>query len=292
MDSRLPAWAVKGLNSDVSQYIGVMSLFAAIIGSVLAFVYFQTSVELDIQNHVLRSTLWNVFFILSIIASIAAWIFVLVHESRRVAEEETRRQTELLFQEIEAHKKTDAKLQEAKEKAEAASKAKSRYVVGLSHELRTPLNAVVGYAQILERDPTVPVRRLDAVRIVRRNAEYLSGLIDGLLDISKIEAGRFQLNRNEVRIREFLEQLVDMFRMQANDKGIGFSLAIAPSVPAVVSTDENRLRQILINLLSNAIKFTDVGKVSSECRVPQPGGHLRGRGYRHRHSSARPRSHF
>ena len=262
VDSRLPAWAVKGLNSDVSQYIGVMSLFAAIIGSVLAFVYFQTSVESDIQNHVLRSTLWNVFFILSIIASIAAWIFVLVHESRRVAEEETRRQTELLFQEIEAHKKTDAKLQEAKEKAEAASKAKSRYVVGLSHELRTPLNAVVGYAQILERDPTVPVRRLDAVRIVRRNAEYLSGLIDGLLDISKIEAGRFQLNRNEVRVREFLEQLVDMFRMQANDKGIGFSLAIAPSVPAVVSTDENRLRQILINLLSNAIKFTDVGKVS------------------------------
>src|SRR5258707_11412889 len=143
-----------------------------------------------------------------------------------ISEEESRRQTELLMQEIEAHKRTDVKLQQAKEKAEAASKAKSRYVVGLSHELRTPLNAVAGYAQILERDPEIPVRRLDAIRVVRRNAEYLSGLIDGLLDISKIEAGRFHLNRNEVRLREFLLQLVDMFRLQASAKGIELKFSV------------------------------------------------------------------
>src|SRR6266568_1963024 len=106
-------------------------------------------------------------------------------------------------------------LQKAKEVAEAASKAKSRYVVGLSHELRTPLNAILGYAQLLERDASIPPRRIDAIKVVRRSAEHLSGLIDGLLDVSKIEAGRFQLNRDEVRFPEFIEQLVDMFRLQA-----------------------------------------------------------------------------
>jgi signal transduction histidine kinase/CheY-like chemotaxis protein/purine-cytosine permease-like protein len=262
VDRNLPGWVMRSLNTDISQYVGMLSLFAAIIGSVLTFVYFQVSFESDMQREILRSTLWTVFFILGIIAGIAAWLFVLVHESRRVAEEETRRQTELLMQEIEAHQRTDAKLQQAKEKAEAASKAKSRYVVGLSHELRTPLNAVVGYAQILERDPAIPVRRLDAIRVVRRNAEYLSGLIDGLLDISKIEAGRFHLNRNEVRLREFLDQLVDMFRLQAGAKGIEFRFGASDKLPPSVYTDENRLRQVLINLLSNAIKFTDVGHVA------------------------------
>jgi hypothetical protein len=125
VDRTLPAWAVKLLNNDVSQYVGVLSLFAVIIGSVLAFVYFQVSFESDQQRQILRSTLWTVFFILGIIAGIAAWLFVLVHESRRVAEEESRRQTELLMQEIEAHKRTDVKLQQAKEKAEAASKPRA-----------------------------------------------------------------------------------------------------------------------------------------------------------------------
>src|SRR5712671_2148633 len=124
-DRNLPAWVVNALNTDISQYVGVLSLFAAIIGSVLTFVYFQVSFESDVQREILRSTLWTVFFILGIIAGIAAWLFVLVHESRRVAEEESRRQTELLRQEIEAHKRTDVKLQQAKEKAEAASKPRA-----------------------------------------------------------------------------------------------------------------------------------------------------------------------
>jgi signal transduction histidine kinase/CheY-like chemotaxis protein/purine-cytosine permease-like protein len=262
MGRALPNWLVRSIKADISHFIGVLSLFAAIIGAVLLFVYFQVSFESSVHKELLRSTLWTVFFILAIVAGIVAWLFVLLHESRRVAEEEMRRQAELLMQEIEAHKRTDAKLQEAKEKAEAASKAKSRYVVGLSHELRTPLNAVVGYAQILERDPAIPTHRHDAIRVVRRNAEYLSGLIDGLLDISKIEAGRFHVNRNEVRVREFLDQLVAMFRLQAIAKGIDFTFSPSPKLPPVVYTDENRLRQILINLLSNAVKFTERGHVT------------------------------
>jgi signal transduction histidine kinase/DNA-binding NarL/FixJ family response regulator len=196
-----------------------------------------------------------------IIAGVGAWVLVLAQESRRVAEEETSRQTDLLMREIEAHQRTDAKLQRAKEVAEAANEAKSRHVVGLSHELRTPLNAILGYAQILERDPNIPARRAKAVTTIRRSTEHLSGLIDGLLDISKIEAGRFHLERNEVRTREFLDQLVEMFRLQANARQIGFEFSPPERLPFAVYTDESRLRQILINLLSNAIKFTDKGSV-------------------------------
>jgi len=232
-----------------------------VIGSVLSLVYFQVSLDSDAPKAILKSTLWTVFFILTIIAGVAAWLFVLAQDSRRVAEEESRRQTDLLMNEIEAHKRTDAKLQKAKELAEAASNAKSRHVVGLSHELRTPLNAILGYSQLLERDPELPSRRVDAVKVVRRSAEHLSGLIDGLLDISKIEAGRFHLSRNEVNTADFLEQLVDMFSLQATAKGIEFRYIPSKHLPVVVHTDENRLRQILINLLSNAIKFTDVGHV-------------------------------
>jgi signal transduction histidine kinase/CheY-like chemotaxis protein len=258
----LPQQLIRSLNTDVGHYLGVLLLFVGAIGAVLSLVFFQVSLDIGGSREVLKSTLWTVFFILTIIAGIAAWLFVLAQESRRVAEEETRRQTDLLMSEIEAHKRTDAKLQDAKEVAEAANKAKSRHVVGLSHELRTPLNAILGYAQLLERDPTIPAQRINSIKIVRRSAEHLSGLIDGLLDISKIEAGHLHLDRNEVRIADFLDELVDMFRLQASAKGIEFRYVRATRLPAVVQSDENRLRQILINLLSNAIKFTDSGHVT------------------------------
>src|SRR4029077_260428 len=225
---------IRRLNTDVGRYLGVLLLFGSVIGSVLSLVYFQVSLDPTAPKEILKSTLWTVFFILTIIAGVIAWLFVLAQDSRRVAEEETRRQTDLLMNEIEAHKRTDAKLQKAKEVAEAASKAKSRHVVGLSHELRTPLNAILGYAQLLERDTEIPARRVDAVRVVRRSAEHLSGLIDGLLDISKIEAGRFQLDRTEMHTAEFFDQLIDMFRLQATAKGLEFRHEVARSMPAVV----------------------------------------------------------
>ena len=240
----------------------------------------------------MKSTLWTVFFILTIIAGVAAWLFVLAQESRRVAEEETRRQTDLLMNEIEAHKRTDAKLQKAKEVAEAANKAKSRHVVGLSHELRTPLNAILGYAQLLERDPTIPPLRVNAIKIVRRSAEHLSGLIDGLLDISKIEAGYLHLGRDEInRIADFLDELVDMFRFRRPPRASSSAMSGRTQLPAVVQTDENRLRQILINLLSNAIKFTDAGHVRSRSDIAtrSPSSH---RGHRRRHPQERPGTDF
>ena len=134
--------------------------------------------------------------------------------------------------------------------------------MGLSHELRTPLNAVMGYAQVLERDAGLPENRRGSVQIIRRSAEHLSGLIDGLLDISKIEAGRLQVYSNEINIQDFLDQIVDMFSLQAKVKGLEFRHERARALPTHVRTDEKRLRQILVNLLSNAIKFTNEGHVS------------------------------
>ncbi len=258
----LPQSVVRLLTTQVGRYLGVLALFVGVIGAVLSLVYFLISLDLEGPRDILASTLWTVFFILIFIAGVAAWLFVLAQESRHVAEEETRRQTDLLMNEIEAHKRTDALLQKAKEAAEAANKAKSRHVVGLSHELRTPLNAILGYAQLMERDPAIPPQRVNAIKVVRRSAEHLSGLIDGLLDISKIEAGHLHLTRNEVHISDFLDEIVNMVRLQATAKGIDFHYVRAERLPAVVQTDENRLRQILINLLSNAIKFTDAGEVT------------------------------
>ncbi len=247
------------LNSQLGHYLGVFAVSAGLVALVLGLIYLQTTAAH--ANELLADVLWKVFFALTLIIGVVAWLFVLAQQSRRAAEAETRRQTTLLIQEIDAHKRTDAELQRAKEVAESANLAKSRYVVGLSHELRSPLNAISGYAQLLEQDDSLQIRPREQVRVVRRSADHLSGLIDGILDISKIEAGRLYLSRDEVRLNDFLEQLVGMFRLQAAAKGIDFVFRRPAVLPVVVYADEKRLRQILINLLSNAIKFTQSGQV-------------------------------
>jgi len=152
----LPDWAFRPLNSDVGRYLGVLFLFGSVIGGVLSLVYFQISLDSEMPKAALKSALWSVFFILTIIAGVIAWLFVLGRTAGGSRRRKPRRQTDLLMREIEAHKRTDAKLQKARRFAEAASKAKSRHVVGLSHELRTPLNAILGYSQLLERDSGLP----------------------------------------------------------------------------------------------------------------------------------------
>ncbi|MQT11595.1 hybrid sensor histidine kinase/response regulator [Segnochrobactrum spirostomi] len=259
----LPRALVARLDPRLGYYLGILALFTAVLSLVLLLVDVQVVSHAGNDAEIIRQALWAAFFILVIVGGVVAWFFVLAQDSRRVAQEESARQNTLLLKEIEAHRRTDIALQRAKEVAEAANLAKSRYLVGLSHELRTPLNAVLGYAQLLERDAADGQQTSPGgIRVIRRSAEHLSGLIDGLLDISKIEAGRLQLGRNEVRIADFLDQIVDMFRLQAQAKGLDFRFARADALPEVVRTDERRLRQILINLLSNAIKFTDAGFVS------------------------------
>jgi len=240
---------------------------AAAIGIVLTMIYLQQA-RSGIDPYTLRSVLQVVFASLLVLTAFIAWYFVLAGENQRAAEEESDRQTMMLVEEIEAHRQTDAQLQHAKEVAEAANLAKSRYIVGVSHEIRSPLNIISGYAQLIERNPNEHVE--DAVRVIRRSASHLVNLVDGLLDIARIENGSLRIERNRVHLPDLLDQVVDMFRLQAAAKGLAFEYERSPRLPTLVYTDEKRLRQILINLISNAIKYTPMGAASLTVRWRDP----------------------
>ena len=257
----LPAFLRRLVRPDVGEFLLTFVLLAGVVALVLALIGVQLATEHRFAQALLSSALRNIFGALLIVVGVASWWFHLNRLSRRAAQEETLRQTDLLLAEIDAHERTDAALKKAKEAAEAANVAKSRYVVGLSHELRTPLNAIMGYAQLLERDDALPARSRQQVTVMRRNTNHLAALIDGLLDIAKIEAGKLDLARDEVAIHALVAQVAEPFAAQALDKNIGFRVGVAPDLPPVVAVDGKRLRQILINLLSNAVKFTHQGSV-------------------------------
>ena len=260
-----PRVSIPRLHSRLAQYLGLLTVLVALLFGALALIYSQVSQGLVAQSAEAQETLYlaflKAFLTLSLFAGILAWWVVLTRESRRVAQEESDRQTQLLMQEIEAHRKTDEALQKAKEASEAANAAKSRYVTGLSHELRTPLNSILGYTQILQRDAGMPGQHQDALATIFRSGSHLLSLIDGLLDVAKIEAGKLNLELTEIPFPEFIHQLERMFTPQAEEKGLRFRLETSGRMPAVVRGDEKRVRQILINLLGNAVRFTDSGEV-------------------------------
>jgi len=203
---------------------------------------------------------------LALVAGVVAWWLVLAHKSRQVAQEEANRQTQALRREIESHRQTDLQLQQAKRQADAANQAKSRYITTISHELRTPLNSILGYAQLLEDDEAMPPARRQAVRVIRRGGDHLLTLIEGTLDIARIESGKLRLEVRPMRFADTMDEVARLFELQAAAKGIAFrcefsSLGDAAGVPACVRADEKRLRQILINIVGNAIKFTREGSV-------------------------------
>lgn len=254
------------INIRLINFIALLCVVAGVTGILLSLIY-ANSITPDLAvNEFLSQTLWKVFFILMIVAGVISWLFVLAHESRIVAEEESQRQNRLLVEEIDAHKKTDRALQKAKENAEAANNAKSRYLTGISHELRTPLNAILGYAQLLDQDEQIPPQKKHQVKVIQRSAEHLTDLIEGLLDISKIEAGRLEIQKDVFNLNAMMNQIVDMFRLQAQENGLDFHYKRTTPLPDLVQGDEKRVRQILINLLSNAVKFTTQGEVELSIR--------------------------
>ncbi len=158
--------------------------------------------------------------------------------------------------------KREEKLSYAKEAAEAANKAKSAFLANMSHELRTPLNAILGYAQFLQKDLSVTKHQKDRLQIIHKSGDHLLSLINDILDLSKIEAGRIELSPIEFSMSDFINDINLMFQMRAEQKGIGFYYEISPHLPEYVRGDEVRIRQILINLLGNAVKFTEEGSVT------------------------------
>ncbi len=152
-------------------------------------------------------------------------------------------------------------LKRSKEAAEIANRTKSEFLANMSHEIRTPMNAILGFSDLLQSSTTDP-RSQGYLEAIRSSGKTLMSLINDILDLSKIEAGKLQLSYEGVNIRQLIHEIRQIFIEKANEKGIEFLTSVDPSVPNVIAFDEVRLRQILFNMVGNAIKFTEKGYVN------------------------------
>lgn len=166
-------------------------------------------------------------------------------------------QAELLAQ----TQRQSAELERAKDAAEAANRAKSEFLAHMSHELRTPLNAILGFTQVMSRDGSLNPDYQEYVNIIGRSGQHLLNLVNDVLEMSKIEAGRATLNEVSFDFYHLLRNLEEMLRLKAASKSLNLIFQRSPDVPQYLLMDEGKLRQILLNLLDNAIKFTDRGQV-------------------------------
>lgn len=248
-------------------YLACLLLLALVVGAILSFIVAQ-------EEHVLRelapgspaiSQLMRIkiacALVLLVVAIGSCWL-LLTSDSRRVAQDESNRQALLLHEEMLAHEITDRELQEARQAAELANQAKSRFITIISHELRTPLNSILGYAQILERDQGLPPNRLAALNVIRKSGDHVVSLLDDLLDITRIETGQLTLVNTEIYLSTFVAELAEIFSLDAMAKGIVFTHQPSESVLPAILGDRKRITQLLINLLSNAIKYTAQGQVT------------------------------
>lgn len=163
---------------------------------------------------------------------------------------------------ITQHKKDKNELLAAKVVAEAANKAKSTFLANMSHEIRTPMNAVLGYSQILQHDTSLNKNQKQFVNSINRSGEHLLSLINDILDMSKIEAGRVQLILNAFKTSDLARDVMDFFKIKADEKKLKLEVSVADDIPQVILADQNRVRQIIINLVGNALKFSHKGTVS------------------------------
>ncbi len=168
--------------------------------------------------------------------------------------------------EITALKQAEHELRAAKERAEAADRAKSEFLAVMSHEIRTPLNAVLGFASLLQQSP-LNEEQQNWLATIGTSGESLLTLINDILDFSKIEAGHLELHSEPVALVALLDQLGGMFRPRAEQKGVALEISTPPDLPQVIVTDPQRLTQILTNLLANAVKFTPQGSIRIEAQA-------------------------
>jgi signal transduction histidine kinase/CheY-like chemotaxis protein len=254
------------LNGGVAHFLLLMVIAVVLFGATIGLIYLHDALTIgreypELMRH-FRLGYLKIFVALLFLGGIVAWWLVLTSASRRVAQEESNRQTGLLLEEIESHKKTDAQLQKARRLAEEANQAKSRYITGISHELRTPLNSILGYAQLLTNDASIPEHRKQAIKTISRGGEHLLSLIESTLDIARIESGKMTFDVKPLHFPEFIDQIVSMFEIQAQNKGLAFIFEKQGNLPEYVRADHKRLMQILVNIVGNAVKFTSKGSVT------------------------------
>jgi signal transduction histidine kinase/DNA-binding response OmpR family regulator/purine-cytosine permease-like protein len=287
--------AVAIFKDKLAPYLGVrfikyfitLSLIASLTGGLFALSYYQNfgaSQEIDLAfKHQFLVSYLQLYAALFVLIGIGTWWFILSEESRQLAQEELDKQNILLQQEIqerlqveaalkaeiEQHNQTEKALRQsqehlklAKEAADAANHAKSEFLANMSHELRTPLNGVLGYAQILQRSQQITAKDRDAARVIYQCGSHLLTLINDVLDLSKIEAQKMELQPSDFHLPSCLVGILEICKIRAEEKKIALNYQASSQLPAGVRADEKRLRQVLINLLGNAIKFTPSGSVT------------------------------
>ena len=261
----LPKAMSLNARSRLLRFSLMFSFLSILTGIFVSIIYYQDLLSVQQAPDSFKLLLNNflkIYAALLVFIGLCTWWLILNGESRRVALEETAKQTQLLLKEIENHKTTDHKLQNAMQMADKANQAKSRFLSSMSHEIRSPLNSIVGYAHILHQDPSIPEHRKQAVETLKRSGEHLSALIEDILDIARIEARKFELKSKPFNFSSFIDHLINTYKAQAEQKGLQFDCQRINTLPLQVRGDEKRVGQVLINLLSNAIKFTSHGQVS------------------------------
>ena len=163
---------------------------------------------------------------------------------------------------VDAKNLAEQELVKAKEAAEAANRAKSIFLANMSHELRTPLNAILGFSELMSKDKALNPSQRENVETINRSGEHLLGLINDILDLSKIESGQTEIRAHIFDLYSMVQEVGDMFEVRAMQKDLALVIECAPDVPRFVKMDEGKLRQVLINLLGNAIKFTHAGSIA------------------------------
>ena len=163
---------------------------------------------------------------------------------------------------LEKEQKQRQALEIAKKEADSANNAKSEFLAKMSHELRTPLNVILGFSQLMRRNEETTSKQKDTLNIINRSGEHLLALINDILDMSKIEAGKISVQKHDFDLQEMLKDIKEMFTLKAESQDIDLVFEIVDSIPTYVNSDRQKIRQILINLLNNAIKFTPKGTVT------------------------------
>ncbi len=249
---RLYAVDCNPLNATIERFFQAQAN-AAWLEPVRAAIARQETIEFDYSLAVGKETLWFSARISPLPNQSAIWV------ARNITE----------------RKRAEAALKVAKERAEAANFAKSTFLANMSHELRSPLNAILGFCQLLSRSPTLPAEHRESIAIVDRSGQHLLTLIDNVLDLSKIEAGRVAIAPVEFNLHDLLDDLQAMFHLKAARKHLQLNWTRDPELPVHVCADKVKLRQVLINLVGNAVKFTERGTVSLTARCRQTRDELR-----------------
>ena len=194
---------------------------------------------------------------IELLEAVAGQMGIAIAQARLLEKEQQQRQELYL---------NNLALTKAKQDAEVANQAKSQFLAHMSHELRTPLNAILGFSQIMVRDTSLSRSQQEHLAIINRSGKHLLNLINSILDLSQIEAGKTFIQEDCLDLYDFILGLEKMFQLQAKAKGLKLTIDIHPEVPQFITTDGVKLRQIMINLLNNGIKFTTVGEVSLQVK--------------------------